>query len=148
MDAFLETPVAHDDFNRENDIAIFMGPVMAMYGAIGREELKEALDASGVVLIDARPAEEYSYLHIRGALNVPIGRIEELAATLDPDSPIVVYGQDAGSAESAVAADKLNTLSFANVLRYQGGLDDWMEAGYGVEGEYIEEFKGELKEAA
>lgn len=131
MDEYESTvPVTHDSFNAENDIAIFMGPISYMYHKITADELK-ALMKNGhrFTLIDLRPPEEYRTGHICGSADVPVEEIEERCSVLDTERLIVVYGGPPESAEGAVAADKLHTLSFHNVFVLDGGLSVWRSVG-------------------
>lgn len=135
MDEFLETPVSHDDFNRENDIAIFLGPITELYRTIGKDELKALIDkAESFILLDVRDEVEYAGGHICGAVNMPVGVIEREAPRFGLDELIIVYGTDRMGVESSVAADKFNTLFFSNIVRYSGGIEEWAGAGYCIEG--------------
>lgn len=135
MDEFLETPVSHDDFNRENDIAIFLGPITEMYRTIGKNELKALMDkGESFILLDVRDEEEYAGGHICDAVNMPVSVIEREALKFGLDELIIVYGTDSMGVESSVAADKFNTLFFNNVVRYSGGIEEWTGAGYCIKG--------------
>ena len=59
---------------------------MAQYPVIDAAQLKSRLlGKQKVVLIDARPEEEYQQAHIPGALNIPADRIKTEAARLPKD---------------------------------------------------------------
>lgn len=125
-----------DDFNRLNSVAIFAGPLLEMYTAVTKEELKTLLDrAEDIVVLDTRDGESYEKAHIRGSVNIPVAFIERDARTaLKGDDLVVVYGRDSRCTASAVAADKLTTIGFKNVMRYTGGIEEWTKAGWPVEG--------------
>lgn len=58
---------------------------------LAREDLLARVEAGEVLVLDVRPADEFSAGHLPGALSIPIG---ELAARLDElptDTPIVAY---------------------------------------------------------
>lgn len=131
MDEYLdEVPVTRDSFNEANDIAIFMGPLTTMYRRIGAAELKAMLrEGRRLTIMDVRRPDEYRSGHICGAAAVPVDSIEERLQGFDSDRLIVVYGGGQESAEGMVAADKLHTLSFNNVLVLEGGLSVWKGAG-------------------
>lgn len=131
MDEYESTvPVSRESFNEENDIAIFMGPITSMYGRIRAEELKSLMkDGRKLTIIDVRAPEEYRSGHICGASAVPVESIEERVQGLETDRLIVVYCGAPLSAEGMVAADKLHTLSFHNVLVLEGGLSRWKKEG-------------------
>jgi|GEM_PF-2514695 rhodanese-related sulfurtransferase len=125
-----KVPVTRESFNEENDIAIFMGPLTSMYGRIRAQELKTLMkDGRKLSIIDVRAPEEYRSGHICGAAEVPVESIEERVQGLDTDRLIVVYCGAPMSAEGIVAADKLHTLSFHNVLVLDGGLSVWKKEG-------------------
>jgi rhodanese-related sulfurtransferase len=123
-------PVTKESFNAENDIAIFMGPVTSMYPKVNADELKSLISKNGeLTIIDVRPDMEYKMGHICGSAPVPVDNIEERVQGLDPERLIVVYGGAPGSAEGSVAADKLRTLGFQNVLVLDGGVSAWRNKG-------------------
>lgn len=130
MDEFEDkVPVTKESFNKENDIALFMGPIASMHRRISVEELKGLMkEGARVNIIDVRSPEEYRLGHICGSADVPVDSIEETFQSIDPERLIVVYGSSR-SAEGPVAAEKLNTLSFHNVLVLEGGLWAWRKAG-------------------
>jgi hypothetical protein len=65
-----------------------------MAALISREELKAKMDRGDrFTLVEALPEEAYREAHIPGAINVPAGKVRELAPTMLPDknADIVVY---------------------------------------------------------
>jgi rhodanese-related sulfurtransferase len=61
---------------------------------IGREELKRKIDrGEPLVLVEAQAPIAYEAAHLPGALNLPPGRVAELAPALLPEKEIeiVVY---------------------------------------------------------
>jgi phage shock protein E len=72
---------------------------MAQYPVIDGEQLKSRLQGKQkVVLIDARPEEEYQQAHIPGAINIRSDRIKEEAARLprDKKTAIIFYCRGEG----------------------------------------------------
>ena len=72
---------------------------MAQYPVIDAEQLKSRLQGKQkVVLIDARPDEEYQQAHISGAINIPAERIREESARLPKDktTALIFYCRGAG----------------------------------------------------
>ena len=67
--------------------------VMAQYTFIDAEQLKSHM-AGGkkVVLVDARPAEEYQQGHIPGAINIMPANVKPQAARLPKDmSALIIF---------------------------------------------------------
>lgn len=67
-----------------------------------------------VVLLDVRGATEYAELHIRGALNIPVGHLPRRLAEIPHDKPLVVYC--ASGYRSQIAASWLRAQGYAQVL--------------------------------
>jgi rhodanese-related sulfurtransferase len=73
---------------------------------------------------------------IPGSRRVPGDRLTEAVrrSTLAPNASIVVYCQGPHCPASRQAAEKLRALGYSGVVVYEGGLDQWKQAGYGVVG--------------
>ncbi len=71
----------------------------AQFPVIDSEQVKSYLHGGQkVVLIDARPADEYRQAHIPGAINVPPDRIKAAASRLPKNktAPIIFYCRGEG----------------------------------------------------
>jgi rhodanese-related sulfurtransferase len=54
-----------------------------------------ALRSAGAQVVEVLPEPEYRWKHIAGALNLPLGRLDErTAAVLDRSRPVVTYCHD------------------------------------------------------
>jgi rhodanese-related sulfurtransferase len=86
------------------------------------------------VLVEALGAAYYADAHLPGAVNIPPGHVDRLAAALLPDrqAPIVVYCTGGGSSSRAVA-QRLEQLGYTAVAVYRGGKEDWVEHGLPLE---------------
>jgi len=65
---------------------------------IGRDELKAKMDRGDlVILLEVLAPQYYRHSHLPGALNLPPGKVAEMAADLlpDKDAEIVLYCWDA-----------------------------------------------------
>lgn len=104
---------------------------------ITRDELKEMMDSGeSFVLINVLDPEDFEQEHICGSINIPAGAIgREALNILGKDDTIVVYCTNTKCTASANAADKLDSLGFSDVWRYEGGVEDWKAGGLCVEGE-------------
>jgi rhodanese-related sulfurtransferase len=91
------------------------------------------LRAGEVVLLDVRPEDEYALGHLPGALNVPLGRLEEQLARLPKDREIVAYCRGPYCVLSFEAVAALRARGFT-VRRLEDGFPEWKAAGLAVEG--------------
>ena len=102
---------------------------------ISREELKEKLDrGDDFKLVLTLGDWAYQAKRIPGSLNVFAAEIAK--ELLGPDDEIVVYCSHDGCAASKYAYHLLTSNGYKNVRRYSGGIADWEEAGYPLEGEW------------
>jgi rhodanese-related sulfurtransferase len=107
-----------------------------MAETIDRETLKAKLDSGEQVnLVEVLAEGEFERLHIKGAQNIPFGKvIEEAKRRFNKEEEIIVYCSDRECKASPKAAEKLETFGFSNVKEYPGGKKEWQEAGYPMEG--------------
>ena len=101
---------------------------------ITREQLKAMLDGGqDVKLVMAAGPWEFRAGHIPGSLGFPspTAALRELRR----DDEIVLYAADHRRSGRAAAYDALRAHGYRNVRCYAGGLADWQDAGYPVEGD-------------
>ena len=104
---------------------------------IDREALKEKLDrGDDFKLVMVLSEWAYRAKHIPGSIN--LNTPEEGRQILDLDDEIVVYCSGENCIASIAAYSMLQANGFKNVRRYAGGLIDWDQAGYPLEGEMVE----------
>jgi rhodanese-related sulfurtransferase len=100
---------------------------------IGREELKEKLDRKeDIKLVMVLGEWAYRARHIPGSLH--FNTMEE---RLDPDDHIIVYDSNPKCVASLRACKRLEHRGYRHVHRYAGGLENWEDAGYPLEGELV-----------
>jgi rhodanese-related sulfurtransferase len=80
-------------------------------------------------LIDVREDHEWAKDHLPGAIHLSKGIIERDIETKlpDPKTEIVLYC--GGGFRSALAADNLQKMGYANVFSMDGGIRGWREKG-------------------
>ncbi len=102
---------------------------------IGREELKEKLDRKDdIKLVMVLGDWQFRAMHIPGSLNISAPEIAH--ELLDLDDEVVVYSNPACAA-SVIAYNQLTAPGYKNVRRYAGGISDWEESGYPIEGDMV-----------
>jgi rhodanese-related sulfurtransferase len=109
---------------------------MGTYTTITEQELRQRLNEGAVpefwnVLTD----DYFTGQLIPGSRRVPLDRVgrEVGERSLPEDTEIIVYCSGRDCPQSGAAAAKLMSLGFTNVRAFEGGLQDWTEAGHRVE---------------
>ena len=70
--------------------------------------------------------------NISGSRRVPLGN-EVRATNLPKNAEIVVYCGGPKCPQSRMAAEKLAKLGYENVRAYEGGLEEWKDAGLEID---------------
>jgi rhodanese-related sulfurtransferase len=103
---------------------------------ISREELKQKLDRGDKFkLINALGEWAFNAKHIPGSIN--ISKIEDAKKILNPSDEIIIYCSNPSCIASIIEYQHLTHMSYKNVRRYAGGIVDWEEAGYPLEGDFV-----------
>lgn len=84
--------------------------------------------------IDVREDHEFAKDHAKGALHLGRGILERDIEGLIPDKQAEIVLYCGGGYRSALAADSLRQMGYANVVSMDGGIKAWREAGYPMEG--------------
>jgi rhodanese-related sulfurtransferase len=95
-------------------------------------ELLRRARAGDVIVLDARPANEYAAGHIPGSLSIPIGDLQQRLQRLPKSKPYVAYcrGPYCVYADQAVAQLRA---AGRRARRLAVGLPEWKSAGLPVE---------------
>jgi rhodanese-related sulfurtransferase len=106
-----------------------------MTALISRDDLKSAIAAGSVTVVDALGGDYYAQQHLPGAVALVEARVAEDAPRLfpDKDAAIVTYCSNAACPNSQAVAAKLTALGYTDVRKYREGIQDWVEAGLPVE---------------
>jgi len=106
-----------------------------MTALISRDELKAAIDARSVTVVDALGGEYHAKQHLPGAIALTPGDVDALASAVlpDRDAAIVTYCSGPSCPNSGQVADRLTALGYANVRKYREGIEDWTAAGLPAE---------------
>jgi rhodanese-related sulfurtransferase len=104
---------------------------------IGRQELKAKLDANqDIKLVMTIGGWTFRARHIPGSLNFPSP--DRALQTLRCDDEIILYSVSNDRQDTRAAFDALTAHGYRNVRCYQGGLADWDDADYPVEGTSVD----------
>ncbi|MGW8143566.1 MAG: rhodanese-like domain-containing protein [Anaerolineales bacterium] len=103
---------------------------------ISREELKEKIEREDdFKLVFVLGEWQYRAKHIPGSLHIDTP--EKGLASLKKEDDIVVYCSNPKCAASQYAYKLLDANGYQHIRRYAGGIQDWEEAGYPLEGEMV-----------
>lgn len=95
-------------------------------------ELLRRVRAGDVIVVDARPANEYAAGHIPGALSVPIDQLQERLKQLPKSKPYVAYCRGPYCVYADQAVTHLRAAG-RKARRLAVGLPEWQSAGLPVE---------------
>ena len=106
-----------------------------MTALISRDELKAAIGAGTVTVVDALGGDYYAKQHLPGAVALAPGDVGALASAVLPDkgAAIVTYCSGPSCPNSGQVANRLTALGYADVRKYAEGIEDWTGAGLPTE---------------
>jgi molybdopterin/thiamine biosynthesis adenylyltransferase/rhodanese-related sulfurtransferase len=93
------------------------------------EQVQDLLRAGEIQLGDVREKDEWDAGHIPGAVHVPKSFLEQWVEDRLPDKGKTTVLYCAGGVRSAMAADTLAKLGYADVISMQGGFNRWKDSG-------------------
>ena len=103
---------------------------------INAEQLKQRLDAGEhIYLINAMEENKYRAKHIPGSLN--LFTKEGIEKAVNKNDDIVVYCTDRACNKSILLYHLLDALGYKQLCRFAGGLLEWEDAGFPLEGEMV-----------
>ncbi len=106
------------------------------YTDVSVQQGKAMIDRQEVFILDVRTKEEYAAGHIKGSTllavqDIPKQELGEKLKEIPKESKILVYCRS--GSRSAKASRILAENGFIMVYNMQGGITEWMNAGYEVE---------------
>ncbi|MBK1624651.1 rhodanese-like domain-containing protein [Afifella marina] len=91
------------------------------------QEVRKALDAHEIVLIDVRTPAEFAFERIPGALLAPMSELDADNLPTQTDKPVVFH---CGSGKrSELVSRKAIEAGFTKAAHLEGGLAAWKQAG-------------------
>jgi len=102
---------------------------------ISRADLRTAIEAGTVTVVDALGGEYWAKQHLPGAIPLVAADVPARAAELLPDrtAAIVTYCSNPACPNSSQVASLLEGLGYRNVRKYREGIEDWATAGLPLE---------------
>ena len=112
------------------------GEFKLLMNLISGEELKQKLDRGDKFkLVNALGEWAFNAKHIPGSIN--ISKIEDAKKILNPRDEIIIYCSNTSCIASIIGYQLLTRMGYKNVRRYAGGIEDWEERGYPLEGSFV-----------
>jgi rhodanese-related sulfurtransferase len=109
---------------------------------ITREELKEKLDhGADFKLISCLDDWMFRAKRIPGSIHFE--SLKHSLDTLNRKEEVIVYCSNSGCTASVLVYQQLMEHGFQNLRRYAGGIADWEDAGYPLEGERVNRAQAE-----
>ena len=97
-------------------------------------EVKKRMDAGEkLTLVDVREDNEWNKGHIAGAVHLGKGIIERDIEGMVPNKEQEIILYCGGGFRSALAADALKKMGYANAVSMDGGWRGWNEQGFPTE---------------
>ena len=87
------------------------------------DELADRLGQGKLVLIDVREPYEFAAGHVKGAINVPLGRLADELSKFDPHAETFVICQSGHRSTAAVR--QLNRAGFEHAYSVKRGTSAW-----------------------
>lgn len=101
---------------------------------IDKEAVQKKISKGDVQIVNVLSPEYYSMGFIPGSLKIPLDELDDRASELHKSKEVIVYCAGVQCDASRHAAQQLSERGF-NVKAYEGGIKEWKEAGYPIEGE-------------
>jgi len=85
----------------------------------------------GTFTLDVRTVEEWQQAHIPGATLIPLDQLAERYQELPGGEPILIYCRSGNRSFQALTL--LKGLGLENLSSMEGGINEWIAAGYPIE---------------
>ncbi|KKP29331.1 MAG: putative rhodanese-like protein [candidate division TM6 bacterium GW2011_GWF2_30_66] len=91
---------------------------------------------TGLVLVNVLDKEHFDDCSIKGSVNIVFDKIEQDAPNMiDKDAEVVVFCSNYMCGASSAARDQLINMGYKKVYAYEGGVAEWFQKGYPVDGQ-------------
>ena len=101
-------------------VCILLTACSSKFETITSNEAMELID-NGAVIIDVREVSEFNTGHIKGAINIPLGAINEI--DIAKEKTIIVYC--ASGVRSMTAVNTLSDMGYTSLYNLDGGILNW-----------------------
>lgn len=102
------------------------------FQSVNAEELLALMQKRDVIVLDVRPTLEYEQGYIKGAISVPLEKLEEYLSKIPKSKTIVAYCRGPYCVMSFDAVKLMRTKGY-RAVRLDEGLPEWRLRGFPVE---------------
>jgi len=99
---------------------------------VSRKDLISRLRDGLVTVLDVRPEDEFALGHLPGAINIPLGRLEDRLRELPADREVIAYCRGPYCVLSFEAVAALRARGYL-IRRLEDGYPEWKAAGLPIE---------------
>ncbi len=125
------------DFMVKFKYGIFLIPLIFLSGCFWSDSSEQKVKLH---IINVLPKELYDDCHIKGSEHVDYEDVEAKIASMNPKDHYVIYCADYLCMSSQHVAKMMIDRGFSNVWEYSGGIVEWYQKQYPVEGPCAEEY--------
>lgn len=90
-----------------------------LYNLVPFEQARNMIETQNVYLIDVRTKNEYDFMHIKNAVNIPVDDIKSRVDEIPSDKDLMVYCASGSRSKSAICI--LNSLGYNNIYIWEYG---------------------------
>lgn len=87
-----------------------------------------------LMIINVLDKSDFQDCHIKGSINISFDEFESKISSLNKNNHYVLYCSDYMCMSSGFCAKLLKDANFEHVWAYEGGMTEWYQKGYSVEG--------------
>ena len=90
-----------------------------IYNLVPFDQARNMIESENVYLIDVRTPNEYEFMHIKNAINIPVESIKERENEIPKDKDIMVYCASGSRSKNAICI--LNNLGYNRIYIWEYG---------------------------
>ncbi len=90
-----------------------------VYNLVNFEQAKNMIESQNVILIDVRTSNEYEFMHIKNAINIPVDEIANRINEINDGRNIMVYCASGARSKNAILT--LNNFGINNIYIWEYG---------------------------
>lgn len=105
-----------------------------LYTMLRQEQPNNSDKSEGYALVNVLSPEHFEEKHIPESINIPKGSEKQFEQRFDKEKHIIVYCASPSCNASPEVAAHLREQGFKHVTDFEGGVQEWEERGFGIEG--------------